>query len=111
MEPLGWSGGQIDSDPEACARPVRATADPTADATCDTTLDAIVRSIRYAVDLVGVDHVALGSNFDGGRATPIDAAGLAHLTQTLMAAGFTEDDIARIAGANAWRLLRSLLPD
>jgi microsomal dipeptidase-like Zn-dependent dipeptidase len=83
----------------------------TPDAVCGTTLDAIVRSIRYAVDLVGVDHVALGSNFDGGLATPIDAAGLAQLTQALMAAGFSEDEIARISGANAWRLLRSLLPD
>ena len=82
----------------------------TPDAVCEPTLDAIVRSIRYAVDLVGVDHVALGSNFDG-LPTPIDAAGLPQLTQALMAAGISEDDIARIAGANAWHFLRNLLPD
>ncbi len=83
----------------------------TPDAVCEPTLEAVVRSIRYAVDLVGVDHVALGSNFDGGLATPIDAAGLAQLTQALMTAGLSEDDIARIAGANAWHFLRNLLPD
>lgn len=83
----------------------------TADAVCDATLDGIVRSIRYAVDLVGVEHVALGSDFDAARPTTIDAAGLAHLTQALAAAGFSDEDIIHIAGANAWQLMRSLLPE
>ena len=61
--------------------------------------------------LVGIDHVSLGSNFDGGTRTPIDAAGLARLTHGLTAAGFSDDDIAKISGGNAWRLLRSVLPD
>jgi microsomal dipeptidase-like Zn-dependent dipeptidase len=82
----------------------------TPEALCGTTLNDIVKSVRYAVDLVGVDHVALGSNFDAGARTPIDAAGLAHLTQSLTAGGFSDDDIVRITGANAWRLLRSVLP-
>ena len=36
---------------------------------------AIVRSIRYAVDVAGVEHVGLGSDFDGGVPVPFDATG------------------------------------
>lgn len=80
------------------------------EAVCDLSIDAIVKAIRYAVALVGVEHVALGSNFDGGAQTPMDAAGLAHLTHSLTAAGFSDDDIAKLAGGNALRVLRDLLP-
>jgi microsomal dipeptidase-like Zn-dependent dipeptidase len=59
---------------------------------------------------VGIDHVSLGSNFDGGSPTPVGAAGLAHLTQALTAAGFSDDDIAKISGGNALRVLRNVLP-
>ena len=80
------------------------------EAVCDVSVDAIVRSIRYAVGVVGVDHVAFGSNFDGGAPTPVDAAGLAHLTHGLTAAGFSDEDIAKIAGGNVLRVLRQVLP-
>lgn len=79
-------------------------------AVCDVSIDAVVKAIRYAVALVGIDHVALGSNFDGAARTPMDAAGLAHLTHALTAAGFSDGDIGKLAGANAWRVLRSVLP-
>ena len=80
------------------------------DAVCGLSVDAIVNAIRHAVRLVGVDHVALGSNFDGGSPTPIDAAGLAHLTHGLTAAGFSDEDIAKLSGGNALRVFRSVLP-
>lgn len=83
----------------------------TPDAVCGATLEAVVKSVRYAVNLVGIEHVALGASFDAGARTPIDVAGLAHLTQALAAAGFSDDDIVKIAGANAWRLLRGGLPE
>jgi microsomal dipeptidase-like Zn-dependent dipeptidase len=80
------------------------------EAVCDVSTDAIVRAIRYAVGLVGIDHVALGSNFDGGSPTPMDAAGLAHLTHGLTSAGFSDEDIAKISGGNALRVFRQVLP-
>ena len=80
------------------------------EAVCDVSVDAIVRSIRYAVGVVGIDHVAFGSNFDGGAPTPVDAAGLAHITHGLTAAGFSDEDIAKIAGGNVLRVLRRVLP-
>lgn len=80
-------------------------------ATCGQDVDAIVRAIRYTVDLVGVEHVALGSDFDGSVATPFDAAGLVQLTDALLKAGFSEQETALIMGENVRRLLLQLLPD
>jgi membrane dipeptidase len=79
-------------------------------ATCGRDLGAIVRAIRYTVDRVGADHVALGSDFDGFVRTPIDAAGLPALTDSLLGAGFTEAEIRGIMGANVERVLHRVLP-
>lgn len=69
-----------------------------------------VRSMRHIAALVGVDAVALGSDFDGGVTAPVDASGLALLTEALLAEGFDPDEIARIMGGNAVRVIRAALP-
>jgi len=80
-------------------------------ATCGNDLNAIVKSIRYVANLVGVDHVAYGSDFDGAVATPIDASELPLLTQTLMDNGFSEAEIRKIAGENILNFLMNNLPE
>ena len=72
---------------------------------------SIVRSIRYAVDRAGVEHVGLGSDFDGAVGVPFDAAGLVQLTDALLEAGFADDEIEKVMGGNARRLLADVLPD
>lgn len=79
-------------------------------AVCDTSVDAIVKAIRYTADRAGVQHVALGSDFDGTVHTPFDTSGLALLTEGLQKAGFSQDDIAAIMGGNVRRLLLANLP-
>jgi len=79
-------------------------------AVCGTTAADVARAVRYAVDRVGDRHVALGSDFDGGVATPLDASQLGSLTQALLDAGLSDDSIRLILGANALRVLRELLP-
>lgn len=79
-------------------------------AVCDTSVAAIVKAIRYVADKVGVQHVALGSDFDGAVHTPFDTSGLAQLTQGLKGAGFSDADIAAIMGGNVRRLLLESLP-
>ncbi len=79
-------------------------------AVCTTTPGGVVASIRYAIDLLGEDHVALGSDYDGGTTVEFDTAELAVLTQEMMNAGFTEGEIHKVMGGNTVRLLRSLLP-
>jgi membrane dipeptidase len=80
-------------------------------ASCGKTLDDTVRAMRYVADLVGVEHVALGSDFDGATATVVDATGLVMLTQALLRAGFSEEEIAAIMGGNALRVFLKTLPD
>jgi len=78
--------------------------------TCGEDVAAIVRALRYAVDLVGVEHVALGSDFDGAVQEPFDVSGLPLLTQALLQAGFTAADIERLMGGNVARVLQAVLP-
>ncbi len=79
-------------------------------AVCDASLAGVVKAIRYAVDKVGVAHVALGSDFDGATRMPFDATGLPALTDALIKAGMSSTDIRAIMGGNVQRLLLQSLP-
>lgn len=79
-------------------------------AVCDYTPAGIVKSVRYGIDLLGVDHVALGSDYDGTTTVLVDAGELAVLTEEMLKAGFTDEEIRKVMGGNAVRLLRDLLP-
>ena len=70
----------------------------------DTPLATIAAHVRYAADRIGVEHVALGSDFDGATVPDElgDVAGLPRLLDALAAAGFTEDEVRAIAWDN-WR--------
>jgi microsomal dipeptidase-like Zn-dependent dipeptidase len=79
-------------------------------AVCGDDAKAIAYSMRYVTNLVGVEHVGLGSDFDGAVPQPFDATGLVQITDTLLAEGFGEDDIEKIMGGNVLRLLLENLP-
>lgn len=79
-------------------------------AVCGNDANAIARAIRYAVNIVGVEHVALGSDYDGAIPAPFDTTGLVQITDALMAEGFNESEIAMIMGRNTLRLLADNLP-
>jgi microsomal dipeptidase-like Zn-dependent dipeptidase len=79
-------------------------------AVCGDDAAAVARAMRYAVGVAGIDHVGLGSDWDGTVPAPFDAAGLALLTDALLAAGFAEGDIEKVMGGNAVRLLSTALP-
>jgi membrane dipeptidase len=79
-------------------------------ATCGTDAKATARAIRHAVSVVGVDHVALGSDFDGAVTTPFDASGWVLVTDALLQEGFSEPDIKKIMGGNVVRVLLQGLP-
>ena len=72
---------------------------------------SIAHSIHYAVGVAGVEHVGLGSDFDGAVPEPFDATGLVQLTDALIDAGFADDEIAKVMGGNVRRLLADTLPD
>lgn len=79
-------------------------------AVCGRDAAAIARAIRHTVDLIGVDHVALGSDFDGAVETPFDATGLVQITDALLQEHFNEAEIRKIMGENVIRVLQSYLP-
>jgi microsomal dipeptidase-like Zn-dependent dipeptidase len=79
-------------------------------AVCGTDTKAIARAMRYAANLAGVEHVSLGSDFDGAVRTPFDAAHIIQLTDALLAEGFSESEIAMIMGGNTLRVLQEVLP-
>ncbi|WP_217907373.1 dipeptidase [Janthinobacterium sp. PC23-8] len=80
-------------------------------AVCGKDVKAIARAIVHAVAVMGVAHVAYGSDFDGAVTTAIDAAGLQRLTQALLDAGLSPAQIRRIAGENVRDFLLKNLPD
>jgi membrane dipeptidase len=79
-------------------------------AVCGTNAQAIAHAIRYTANLVGVEHVALGSDYDGAIPAPFDTTGLVQITDALIAEGFSDTDIGMIMGRNVLRLLVQNLP-
>lgn len=79
-------------------------------AVCGEDASAIARAIRYVADKVGIDYVAIGSDFDGAVRVPFDVANLGQLTQALQKEGFSEKEIAKIMSLNVIHLLQKLLP-
>jgi membrane dipeptidase len=79
-------------------------------ATCGSDARATARAIHYAVNIVGADHVALGSDFDGGVSEPFDSSGWALLTDALLQEGISEQDIHKIMGENVVRVLLEVFP-
>ena len=79
-------------------------------AVCGQDARAIARAIRYTASLAGVEHVGLGSDYDGAIPAPFDTTGLALITDALMAEGFSETEIGMIMGGNVLRLLLETLP-
>jgi microsomal dipeptidase-like Zn-dependent dipeptidase len=80
------------------------------DAVCDTSLAGIVSGILHAVRVAGIDHVGLGSDFDGAIQAPFDAAGLPRLTAALLDADLAPGDVEKLLGGNVRRVLAGNLP-
>ncbi len=79
-------------------------------AVCDISPASIARAIKHVRDLVGIDHVGLGSDYDGATTVGFDTSQLALVTEALMQAGFSEADIAKVMGGNVLRVLAATLP-
>ena len=78
-------------------------------AICDDSPAGIAHSIKASVDLLGDDHVSIGSDFDGSVGTAFDSSQLAVLTSALLDAGLTEDQIRKVMGENMLRVVRARL--
>ena len=68
----------------------------------NATVEDAVRHILYMIDVMGVDHVGIGSDFDGGGGLPglEDASWFVTLTERLISAGLSDYDLSRVWGLN-----------
>lgn len=75
------------------------------------TVARVVDHIDHIVKLSGVDHVGIGSDFDGIPATPKDLSSVAelpNLTQELLRRSYNETDVEKILGANVLRVMEEI---
>ena len=74
----------------------------------------VFRHLEHAVELIGIDHVAIGSDFDGVRYLPNDLGDPTHVhkvVKLMFDAGWSSEDVAKVVGGNWQRVLGELLPD
>lgn len=79
-------------------------------AVCGTSPAVVARAMAYVRALVGPEHVALGSDFDGSVTTAFDTSGLVLLVDALRAEGFDDEEIRLAMGENTLRVLLQGLP-
>lgn len=79
-------------------------------AICEVDIQGIIRAIAHVIGVAGIDHVGLGSDFDGATTTPFDTSELAQITQGLLNMGLREDFVAKVMGGNVLRVLKQTLP-
>ena len=75
------------------------------------TLDDAVAHIDHVVKIAGVDHVGIGSDWDGINTVPAgleDVSRMPALTAALLRRGYTETDVRKILGGNLLRVLREV---
>jgi len=75
------------------------------------TLDDAVAHIDHVVKIAGVDHVGIGSDWDGINTVPAgleDVSKMPALTAALLRRGYTEADVRKILGGNLLRVLREV---
>ena len=76
------------------------------------TLAQVVDHFDHVIKLVGVDHVGIGSDYDGvGDSLPVglkDVSAYPNLVAEFLRRGYKEDDIAKILGGNLMRVWREV---
>jgi membrane dipeptidase len=76
-------------------------------AVCSTDPRAAAKAMKHVRDLVGIQYVALGSDYDGATTVRFDTSQLVQVTQALIDEGFTVDEIRAVMGENALRVIRA----
>jgi microsomal dipeptidase-like Zn-dependent dipeptidase len=80
-------------------------------AVCEPNVTEIAKAIKYGIELVGSEHIALGSDYDGATSVSFDTSELIYLTQALLNLGISEKHIRQVMGENMLSYLQQHLPD
>lgn len=75
-----------------------------------STFEKYMEHLLYTIELVGIDHVGMGADWDGGGGVDgmSDVTYLPIVTDALLDAGYSEEDIAKFWGGNMMRLMRAV---
>jgi microsomal dipeptidase-like Zn-dependent dipeptidase/anthranilate/para-aminobenzoate synthase component II len=76
----------------------------------DATMEDVMAHLEHAIEVMGIDHVGIGTDFDGdgGVRGLANASELLNLTRQLMARGYSDDDIQKIWGGNFLQLMTKI---
>jgi membrane dipeptidase len=77
------------------------------------TIDDVILHIDHAVKIAGIDHVGIGSDFDGITGPPRgleDISKMTALTAALLKHGYSEADVQKIRGGNFLRVIQQIMP-
>jgi membrane dipeptidase len=99
-------------DSASAARRISAMRDSLAAAIPPTPLSVLIDHIDHIAKVAGVDHVGLGSDFDGVSALPLgmeDVTRLPRIAQALLDRGYSEDDVKKMLGGNMLRVMTRVL--
>ena len=74
-----------------------------------TTFEQYMAALLHVIEVAGVDHVCFGGDWDGGGGIEglEDITGLPRVTERLLAAGYSAEDIGKMTGGNLLRILRA----
>jgi microsomal dipeptidase-like Zn-dependent dipeptidase len=71
----------------------------------------VAEAIVYGINLIGAEHVALGSDFDGTIIPGFDSSELIAITHELLEIGVSEQHIRQVMGGNMLNFLSNNLPE
>ena len=67
----------------------------------------LINHFTYAIDIAGIEHVGIGSDFDGGGDLLPDARAFPKITEELSARGYSDEDIQKVLGGNHLRVFEA----
>ena len=73
-------------------------------------LSLLIKHIDYIAKLIGVDHVGIGSDFDGAESYPLSMDSVSDypkITEELLKLNYSQKDIDKILGGNVMRVLKA----
>ena len=80
-------------------------------AVCDNSPKSVAEALVYGIDLIGENHLSLGSDFDGSITPGFDTSELVAITDWLIKYGATESQIRKIMGENMFLFIQTYLPN
>ena len=99
------------TDPVAREKAIDAIEEQGTATLAPASLTDVVRNIDHAVSIGGIDHVGIGTDFDGVGCVPKELKSYSDfpkLTRALLERGYTPDDIKKIYGGNLLRVMRAV---